>query len=71
MQYETLLQSFNNNNIKREKETRTKIPEKKKIGNNISDIQFGIIKWKTIKNNTKIKEKRIEIELFTYFLACR
>jgi len=40
--------------------------KKKKIGNNISDIVFVIIKWKTIKNNTK-KEKRIEIDGYVLF----
>ena len=38
-----------------EKETKEQIPKPKKIGNNISDIQFVIKKWKNIK---KIQKKR-------------
>ena len=45
--------------IKRDK---NKYQWKKKIGNNISDIQFVIIKWNYRQNNKKKRKKRIEIE---------
>ena len=40
---------------KRDKEQ--KYQKKKRIGNNVSDIQFVIIKWKTIKNNIQTKKE--------------
>ena len=58
-----LFKSFNNNTCKtkRKKETRTNTKEKK-IGNNISDIESVIIKWKNIKKNTE-KRKKIKIKM--------
>ena len=41
--------------------------KKKKIGNNISDIVFVIIKWKTIKE--QYKRKRKELKLIGYVLS--
>ena len=47
----------------RKKRDTEQIPKrKKKIGNNISDIVLVIIKLKTVKNNTKTRRQRIEIE---------
>ena len=40
-----------------------KYQRKQKIGNNISDKQFGIIKWKTIKNNKQTKKEDKELKL--------
>ena len=40
-----------------EKKRQEQIPKKKKIGNNISVIQFVILKRKTIKNNIQTKKK--------------
>ena len=48
--------------IQNREKRQEQIQKKKIIGNNISDTVFVIIKWKTIKNNTTKKEKRIEIE---------
>ena len=63
MLVETLFKSFKNNNTKWEKRDKNKNTNgRKRIGNNISDIQFVITKWKTIKNNTKKRRQRIEIE---------
>ena len=60
MLFETLFKSFNNNNTKWEKEKKRQeqIKRKKKIGYNISDIVFVIIKWKTINNNTNKKGEK-------------
>ena len=60
MHHETLFKSFNNNTRK----TKRQKPKKKKIGNNISDIVFVIIKWKTIKNNTKKEDKELKLNVY-------
>ena len=53
------------------KKRQKQIQKKRNIGDIISNIVFVIIKWKTIKNNTK-KEERNEIDgiCITYFVAC-
>ena len=40
---------------KRKKRQKNKYQRMKKIGNNVSNIQFVILKWKTIKNNIQKK----------------
>jgi len=47
---------------RKNKETKNKYQKKKRIGKNISGIQFVIIKWKHYKEQYTKKEKRIEIE---------
>ena len=74
MHQKMLFKSFNNNNTKMIKTKRQdKYQRKKRIGNDISDTSLSDNKmeyYTRIKNNTKIREKRIEIELFTYLNTC-
>ena len=58
MHDETLFKSFDNNNTKKEKKRQEQISKKKRIGNKISVIQFVIIKWKAVKNNTKKRKTK-------------
>ena len=56
MPLEMLFKPFNSQNTTEKRLDKEQIP--KKIGNNISDKLFVVIKWKTIKNNTKKKETK-------------
>ncbi len=59
MLYKTLFQTFNNNNTKRRKETRTNTKEKKKIGNYISDIYLLLYQMENQKEQYKKKGENI------------
>ena len=74
MLYKTLFKSFNKITTTEKQRDKEQIPKGRRKLEIILvryDILCNILKWKTIKNNiqTTKGDKRIEIEMVTYFLS--